>query len=146
MHLSPHAFVCARVDAALGAEVGALLGLAEGLDVGFFLVGAKVGARLGLPEGLDVGFFLDGEKVGARLGLPEGLDVGFFLFGAKVGARLVGLLEKRFGGVGFLVGLVVTVSLDCFNLRSSVVDRAPQTAVITVSDRQMWKVIMTTFA
>jgi hypothetical protein len=137
----------------VGAEVGARIGLPEGMNVIFFLVGAEVGARLGLPVGMDGSFFLVGAEVGARIGLPEGMDVNFFLVGAKVGARLGfpavtddGFLEGRVGGVGFLVGLIDIVSADSFKGRSSVVDRAPQTALITASKWQMWIVIMTTFA
>ncbi len=138
----------------VGAEVGARLGLPVGLDVGFFLVGANVGARLGFPDSMDVGFFLVGAEVGARLGFPEGIDVNFFLVGANVGARLgfpaataVGFLEGPFGWVGFLVGLIVIVSVDRFKARSSSVDeRAPQTAVMMASDGKMWKVIMTKMA
>ena len=153
VHFFPHAFVCTPV--ALGAEVGACsLGLPVGLDVGFFRVGAwlglpegldvgffRVGAWLGLPEGLEVGFF----RVGAWLGLPEGLDVGFFLVGADVGARLgfpavtdVGFLDGPTCRLGFLVGLI--------EARSSIADRAPQTPVITASEKQMWMVFMSTFA
>ncbi len=77
------------------------------------------------------------------------MDVGFFLVGARLGflaGRDVGFWEGRFGKVGFLVGLIVVLSVDCFKGRSSAVARAPKTAVITASDRQMRMVIMTTSA
>jgi hypothetical protein len=58
------------VGAALGLDVGASVGAALGVDVGW-IVGASVGAALGL----DVGWIV-GASVGAALGLDVGQGVG----------------------------------------------------------------------
>lgn len=106
-----------------------------------------------------------GAELGARLGSPEGVEVGF-LVGEAVGflEDLI-ILEGRLCGVGFLVGCYIGFLVGClmacvagcvvgvsvcflvvkiFKARTSVVARAPHTAVVRASERDLRMVVMST--